>query len=359
MKPHLKKGAAGTATATGDFLFEIGCEELPAGMIAKASSELKAILEKYFSTNGLLDAGGQVEAFGGPRRLAAIAHSIRLRQEDVVREVTGPPKSVAYDSLGEPTRAAMSFAEKQGIPVSKLTIVNTPKGEYVSAKQVVEGRPASKILAEILPQTIQEISWPRSMYWTGAHGPRFIRPIRWIAAILNGKVVSFSFAGVNAGNRTDGHRFLGKRNIALSGPNDYEAKLKKNFVISRPRERRERIEAEIRSLAGRKNLRAHEDEALLELVTYLNEYPTVIVGNFEPSFLALPEEILITVMRDHQKYFAIEARNKELAPNFLAVINLNKDSKGLVRAGHERVLRARFADAQFVGSPGTELEFAL
>jgi len=347
MKSHLKKDAAVSALATADFLFEIGCEELPAEMIAKASSELKAILEKYFSTNGLLAASGQVEAFGGPRRLAAIAHGVRLRQEDVVREVTGPPKSVAYDSLGEPTRAAMSFAEKQGIPVSKLTIVNTPKGEYVSAKQVVEGRPASKILAEILPQTIQEISWPRSMYWTGVRGPRFIRPIRWIVAILNGKVVPFSFAGVNAGNRTDGHRFLGKRNIPASGPGDYESKLKKNFVISRPRERRERIEAEMRSLAGRKNLRAHEDEALLELVTYLNEYPTVIVGNFEPSFLALPEEILITVMRDHQKYFALEARNKELAPNFLAVINLNKDSKGLVRSGHERVLRARFADAQF------------
>jgi len=347
MKSHLKKGAAGTATATGDFVFEIGCEELPGEMIAKASSELKVILEKYFSTNGLLEANEQVEAFGGPRRLAAIAHSIRLRQEDVVREVTGPPKSVAYDSLGEPTRAAMSFAEKQGIPVSQLAIVNTPKGEYVSAKQVVEGRPASKILAEILPQTIQEISWPRSMYWTGARGPRFIRPIRWIVATLNGKVVPFSFAGLNAGNRTDGHRFLGKRNILVSGPSDYESKLKKNFVISRPRERRERIEAEMRSLAGRKNLRAHEDEALLELVTYLNEYPTVIVGNFEPSFLALPEEILITVMRDHQKYFALEARNKELASNFLAVINLNKDSKGLVRSGHERVLRARFADAQF------------
>jgi glycyl-tRNA synthetase beta chain len=347
VKSHLKKDAAVSALATGDFLFEIGCEELPAGMIAKASSDLKAILEKYFSTNGLLDVKGKVEAFGGPRRLAAIAHGVRLRQEDVIREVTGPPKSVAYDSLGEPTRAAMSFAEKQGIPVSRLTIVNTPKGEYVSAKQVVEGRPASTILAEILPQTIQEISWPRSMYWTGARGVRFIRPIRWIVAILNGKVVPFSFAGVNAGNRTDGHRFLGKRNIPVSGPSDYESKLKKNFVISRPRERRERIEADIRSLAGRKNLRAHEDEALLELVTYLNEYPTVIVGNFDPSFLALPEEILITVMRDHQKYFAPEGRNKDLAPNFLAVINLKKDSKGLVRSGHERVLRARFADAQF------------
>ena len=234
----MKKSARkGSTPAIGDFLFEIGCEELPAGMIAKASSELKAILEKYFSTNGLIDSSNHIEAFGGPRRLTAVAHGVRLRQEDVVREVMGPPKSVAYDTLGEPTRAAMSFAGKQGTPVSKLVIVNTPKGEYVSATQLIDGRPALKVLSEVLPQVIQEISWPRSMYWTGAHGPRFIRPIRWIVSILNGKVVPFSFAGVNAGNRTDGHRFLGKRNIPVSGPQDYELKLKRNFVICRPEER--------------------------------------------------------------------------------------------------------------------------
>src|SRR5580704_9497766 len=139
-------------TSLGDFLFEIGCEELPAGMIAKASSELKAILDKYFSTNGLLDLSGTIETFGGPRRLAAIARRVRLRQEDAVREVTGPPKSIAYDNVGEPTRAAMSFAEKQGIPVSKLAIVNTPKGEYIAAKQTIIGRPAADILKENLPQ---------------------------------------------------------------------------------------------------------------------------------------------------------------------------------------------------------------
>jgi glycyl-tRNA synthetase beta chain len=344
MKPSQRKVAA---PVIGDLLFEIGCEELPAGMIVKASGELKAILEKYFSTNGLVKASDSIKVLGGPRRLAAIARGVRLRQEDIVREVTGPPKSVAYDNLGEPTRAAMSFAEKQGIPVSQLAITNTPKGEYVTARQVIEGRPASKILSEVLPQAIQEISWPRSMYWTGAHGPRFIRPIRWIVAMLDGKVVPFSFAGVETGNHTDGHRFLGKRKITLRGPGDYAPKLKQNFVLAQPGDRREKIETEIRSLAAHRNLRAHEDEALLQLVTYLNEYPTVISGSFDPSFLSLPDEILITVMRDHQKYFALESRSGKLAPHFLAVINLNKDSKGIVRAGHERVLRARFADAQF------------
>jgi glycyl-tRNA synthetase beta chain len=334
----------------GDFLFEIGCEEIPAGMILKASQELKSLLQKHFIANGLLEeksADSSIETFGAPRRLVAVARGIRLRQEDAAREVMGPPKAIAYDSVGEPTRAAMSFAEKQGIPVSKLSIVNTPKGEYLAAKQIVIGRPATKILEEVLPQAIQEISWPRSMYWTGAHGPRFIRPIRWIVALLEGKTVPFTFAGVHSGNHTDGHRFLGKKGIAVKGPADYEAKLKKNFVLCRPEERRKKIESEIRGITGRKGLRTHEDAGLLEMVTYLNEYPSVIVGDFDPAYLALPDEILITVMRDHQKYFGLEARDGELAPHFLAVINLPKDPKGLVRAGHERVLRARFADAQF------------
>jgi len=361
MKRLLKKNVKAHVKPTGDFLFEIGCEEIPAGMILKASQELKALLQKYFLANGLLEeklAQDSIETFGAPRRLAAIARGVRLRQEDVTREVTGPPKSVAYDAVGEPTRAAMSFAEKQGIPVSKLTIVNTPRGEYLAAKQIVIGRPAAKILEETLPQVIQEISWPRSMYWTGAQGPRFIRPIRWIVALLDGKIVPFSFAAVHAGSHTDGHRFLGKKHILVQGPTDYESKLKKNFVLCRPNARHRKIEAEMRTLTTRKGLRAHEDAALLESVTYLNEYPSVIIGDFDPGYLALPDEILITVMRDHQKYFALEAKNGDLAPHFLAVINLPKDPKGLVRAGHERVLRARFADAQFFWETDQKIKLA-
>jgi glycyl-tRNA synthetase beta chain len=334
----------------GDLLFEIGCEEIPAGMILKASQELKAILVKHLSANGLVDeptAQATIETFGAPRRLVAIAKNIKLKQEDVTREISGPPKAVAFDAAGQPTRAAVSFAEKQGLTVSKLTIVDTPKGEYVVARQLVRGRAADEILREILPETIREISWPRSMIWTGVQSPRFIRPIRWIVATLDRKVIPFSYADVRAGNHTNGHRFLGKRRIAVSGPRDYEAKLKRNFVICRPETRRKKIDAELLALTKRQGLRTHEDGVLLELVTYLNECPSVILGNFDPSFLALPDEILITVMRGHQKYFAVESRKGELAPHFLAVINLPRDPKGLIRAGHERVLRARFADAQF------------
>lgn len=344
------RGKAGAEKLFGELLFEIGCEEIPAGMIAKAAHELKATLANHLSATGLVDgptAQAAIEAFGAPRRLVAIARGVRLKQEDVAREVIGPPKSVAFDAAGEPTRAAMSFAEKQGVPVSQLVLVPTPKGEYLAARQSVLGRPAAKILPEILPQVIREISWPRSMYWTGGQGPRFIRPIRWIVSLLDGRVVPFSFADVHAGDRTDGHRFLGKRAVPVRSAQDYEQRLKANFVLCRPEERRKKIDAEIRSAAGRMNLRAHQDAALLDLVTYLNEYPAVIRGEFDPTFLSLPDEILITVMRGHQKYFALERRDGELAPHFLAVINLPRDPKGLVRAGHERVLRARFADAQF------------
>ncbi|MGA3299884.1 MAG: glycine--tRNA ligase subunit beta [Candidatus Acidiferrales bacterium] len=346
MTSNVKKSLKGR----GDFLFEIGCEEIPAGMIVKACRELNALLEKYFVANALLDEGSaasSIETFGAPRRLTAIVKNIRLKQEDVVREITGPPKAVAYDAVGEPTRAAMSFAEKQGLPVSKLSIVMTPKGEYLAAKQEVSGKPAAEILAGVLPQVIQEISWPRSMYWTGLGKQRFIRPIRWIVALLDGKVVPFTFADVVSGAHTEGHRFLGSSKIALSGPQDYEPKLKKNFVLCRPAARSKKIETEIAAITKKHAVKVHHDEHLLEMVTYLNEYPSVIIGDFDPAYLALPDEILLTVMRDHQKYFGLESKGGELAPHFLAVINLPSDPKGLVREGHERVLRARFADAQF------------
>jgi glycyl-tRNA synthetase beta chain len=334
----------------GELLFEIGCEEIPAGMIAKACGDLKAILAKHLMANGLIaenSTDSLIETFGAPRRLVAAVGEVRLRREDVTREIVGPPKSVAFDSVGEPTRAAMSFAEKQGVQVSQLIFVSTPRGECVATRQVVVGQPAAQILERLLPEAIREIAWPRSMYWTGKDGPRFIRPIRWIVAVLDGKAVPFPFAGITAGNRTQGHRFLGKREIAIASLADYEAKLETNSVLARPEARRKKIEAEIRSLTARKGLRAHEDTGLLESVTYLNEYPTAIFGAFDPAYLELPEEILITVMRGHQKYFAVEDRKGNLAANFLAVINLPADSKGFVRAGHERVLRARFADTRF------------
>ena len=331
---------------TADFLFEIGCEEIPAGMLPSAMIELQVILDKYLSAHSLTQ-GSPVEVYGAPRRLAASCEKVRVRQPDELKDVLGPPKSVAYDAAGRPTRAAESFAQKMNLPVDELVTISTPKGEYLSAKQVILGKPAKEILEEILPRTVAEIPWPRSMYWTGAEGLRFIRPIRWVVAMFDGKPLRFNLGDAAAGNSSSGHRFLGKAKIPVIGAKDYVQKLRANFVLVRPEDRKNKIEGELRRLANGKGLRIHEDAHLMELVTNLNEYPAAILGGFDPSYLELPEEILITVMRGHQKYFALERKDGSLAPNFLAVINLAKDKSGLIRAGHERVLRARFADARF------------
>jgi glycyl-tRNA synthetase beta chain len=329
-----------------ELLFEIGCEEIPAGMLPRAEEELKVNLEKLLATENLTE-GITVETFAAPRRLAAWVRGLPVKQEDVISEVTGPPKSVAYDGQGQPTRAAVSFAEKQGIRLVDVYLVQTPKGEYLAAKHTKRGRASEQILAELLPHAIHDLTWPRSMTWTGLDGARFIRPIRWIVATLCGKPFRFTFGGITSSNVTRGHRFLGSSAITVTTFADYEKKLRANGVIVKPADRRAKIERELAAATKRNGYKLHHDADLLKLVVYLNEFPSVLEGSFDEKFLSLPDEILITVMRDHQKYFALERKNGELAPNFLAVINLAKDTKGLVAAGHERVLRARFADAQF------------
>jgi glycyl-tRNA synthetase beta chain len=347
MNRSLRKSSRDTSIEKKlELLFEIGCEEIPAGMLARAEDELKVNLEKLLATENLIE-NITVETFSGPRRLTAYAKGFPVKQADVVVEVIGPPKSVGYDQLGEPTRAAVSFAEKQGIRLVDIYTVQTRKGEYLAAKQTKRGRTSEQILGEVLPRAIHDLAWPRTMTWTGLDGARFIRPIRWILGLLGGKALKFTFAGIAAGDATRGHRFLGASEIRVRDFADYERKLRSNGVILRPSERREKIERELSAVVKKSACRVHEDPALLNQVAYLNEYPTVLAGSFDAKFLSLPDEILITVMRGHQKYFAVEKRGGELAPEFLAVINLMKDSKGLVRAGHERVLRARFADAQF------------
>jgi glycyl-tRNA synthetase beta chain len=348
--PRGSKASTPAAPVHVELLFEIGAEEIPAGMLPRAIGELKTILEKHLTAENLME-GATIETFGGPRRLTAWARGIIAKQADLETEVTGPPKSVAYDNVGAPTRAAVSFAEKHGVALHELITVRTAKGEFIAAKVTKRGRSSFDLLYEILPRVIHDLPWPKTMTWTGLKGARFIRPIRWIVALLGapgaGKPMKFSFGGVTAGETTEGHRFLGQPHIRVTGFADYEKKLHANGVIVRQEERREKITRELATHAKRGNYHVHEDAHLLELVRYLNEYPTVIEGDFDSSFLELPDEILITVMRDHQKYFAVEKRSGELAPHFLAVINLAKDTQGLVRAGHERVLRARFADARF------------
>ena len=329
----------------GEFLFEIGCEEIPAGLLQKAAEELKGLLEKHLGAARILVSA--FSAYGAPRRFAAMSNAVLLQQQDEKIELLGPPKSVAFDNVGQPTRAAQSFCEKQRLRISDLYVTMTPRGEYLAASRVVPGKPARELLAEILPCILRELTFPRSMYWTGKKGSRFIRPVRWLVAMLQGKIVQFEYEGVMSGNATQGHRFLGSSKIAVIGPKDYVQKLRRNFVLVDPKERRTKIERELRAITGKEKWNLHSDPQLLDLVTYLNEYPTVIRGDFDGEYLDLPSEVTITVMRDHQKYFAVEDRRGELQPHFLAVINLDKDRAGLVRQGHEKVLRARLADAKF------------
>jgi glycyl-tRNA synthetase beta chain len=349
-------GALARAERRIELLFEIGAEEIPAGMLPRAIAELKTILDKHLVAENLSE-GVTVETFGGPRRLTAWVRGLIGKQADVDVEVTGPPKTVAYDAEGAPTRAAVSFAEKQGMPLHELHTVQTAKGEFIAAKITKRGRTSAELLSEILPRVIHDLPWPKTMTWTGLKGARFIRPIRWIVALLDGKPLKFSFGGVNAGDTTRGHRFLGRPSIQVKSFADYEKRLRENGVIVRQEERRAKIEKELASHAKRGGYHIHEDKNLLELVAFLNEFPAAIEGDFDPSFLELPDEILITVMRDHQKYFAVEKRG-ELAPHFLAVINLARDTQGLVRAGHERVLRARFADARFFWESDQKVKLA-
>ena len=232
------------------------------------------------------------------------------------------------------------FARKQGVAPEALTVETTPKGEYYTLVKKVQGRYTKDILAEALPGIVLQIYFPKAMYWTAKNGPRFIRPIRWIVALLGEEVVPFEIAGVKSGNITAGHRRLGAREIAVTAAN-YEARLRENHVILSAEERRNRISA------GMAAIRVKPDAALLETLVYLTEYPTPIAGGFDPRYLELPEEVLVTVMRHHQKYFSVADADGKLAPQFVAVMNIDADSEGFVRSGNERVLRARFNDARF------------
>src|SRR5271165_1333238 len=327
-----------------DFLLEIGCEEIPARMIDAASQELRERVGALLSRERL--ATGEVTYFDTPRRLAVMAAGIPAAQPDVTEQVTGPSAAVAYKE-GQPTPAAHAFAKKAGVDVSQLEKVATAKGEYLTAKVIKKGRSAAEVLSENLPKELGSIYWPKNMYWRKPH-ERFVRPVRWLVAMLDGETIPLEFDGIWAGKTSRGHRMLshGEVTIPRAGSAYVEA-LRAAKVLGRSeREQqiRKALDAAARRIAG---ARWREDKALLDTVVNLTEFPSVILGGFDPQFLALPEEVLVTVMRDHQKYFALEDANGKLLPHFLAVLNTDSDPQGLIRQGNERVLRARFNDARF------------
>jgi glycyl-tRNA synthetase beta chain len=327
-----------------DFLLEIGCEEIPARMIDAAQNELASRVGELLARESLGLPAGVSAPLTTPRRLS-VASTIADRQMDVTEQVTGPAVKIAFKD-GQPTRAAHEFARKAGVDVSQLEKIATPKGEYLAAKITKKGRSAAEILAESLPKELSSIHWPKNMYW---HKPieRFVRPVRWLVAMLDSDVIPLAFAGVRAGNQSHGHRTLSQGVVQVPKANAYVERLREAKVLGRgEREQqiRKALDAAARTIPG---ARWREDKSLLETVVNLTESPSAVLGSFDPEFLELAEEVLVTVMRDHQKYFAVEDPNGQLSPHFLAVLNTDGDPKGIIRHGHERVLRARFNDARF------------
>jgi len=328
-----------------EFLLEVGVEEIPDWMIEGALKDLEkrflAALDKADLREGVT-----TRTAATPRRLTLIAEGLAEGQADKQEKLSGPPKNVAFDADGNPTKAGLGFAKRAGVEASALEV--GPDGKLFIERKIA-GRPTTEILAESLPEAILGVYFPKNMYWTGKAGPRFIRPVRRIVALLNGSVVPFEIAGVASGNRTFGHRRLGQSELEVSSVAEYEKALSENGVFLSADERRERISSgaaeALEAIPGAK-LRANDK--LFRTLVYLTEYPTVIRGEFEETYLDLPDEIIETVMLVHQKYFAIEdASTGKLSNGFIAVANLDGDPEGEIRRGAERVLRARFNDAQF------------
>ena len=329
-----------------DFLLEIGTEEIPARMIDSARDELARRVGELLQRERLA-SGAAVQAYSTPRRLAVLASGVASSQPDVSEQVTGPSLKVAYKD-GKATPAAEAFARKVGVPVEALEKITTPKGEYLAATVHKKGRAAGEILAELLPKEIGGIYWAKNMYWRGKSAERFVRPVRWLVTLLDGEVVPLEFAGIRAGDTSEGHRVLSSGPVLVARPAEYSSALAAGSVVVSSADREQRIrkalDAATRTIPG---ARWREDKSLLDTVVNLTEFPAAVLGSFDPEYLSLPEEVLVTVMRDHQKYFALEDAEGKLLPHFLAVLNTDGDPDGLIRHGNERVLRARFNDARF------------
>ncbi len=338
-----------------DFLLEIGLEEVPARMIAGAEAELLRRTVALLEREQLLQPGAGLasetaRSFSTPRRLAVLIAGVRVHQADQTETLNGPAVKIAFKD-GQPTPAAEAFARKAGTPVEALRRVETPKGEYLQASVTKAGRAAAEVLASELPKEIAGLYWAKSMYWRPGKPERFVRPVEWLLCLLDEQVVPVSFGGRTAGNATFGHRMLSSGEpMQIVAPASYPAQLAGEYALVEVEVRRGRIRETLdrvtRTVPG---ARWREDEPLVDTVTHLTEWPEVLLGRFGTEFLELPEEVLVTVMRDHQKYFAVEDGAGRLLPYFLTVVNteLNEANAPVIRQGNERVLRARFNDARF------------
>ncbi|QYE98601.1 glycine--tRNA ligase subunit beta [Paraclostridium sordellii] len=324
-------------------LFEIGVEELPARYVNSAMEQLKLNIVKSFDENRI--TYDSVNVYSTPRRLTVVVDNICERQEDLEEEVKGPAKKIAVDADGNFTKPLLGFMKSKGIKEEDLYFKQVGKEEYAFGKIKQEGKLTSEVLKTVLPEAIKSMTFPKAMRW-GGKNMRFIRPIRWMVCILNDSVLDIELEGIVSGNITKGHRFLGESEFEVNTLDEYLAKLKENFVILNQDERKsiikEQCEEVAKSLGGEIEL----DEELLEEVTHLVEYPTAFYGEFDEDYAKLPKEVVITPMKQHQRYFPV-LKDGKLLPNFIAVRNGDSHRIDNVKSGNEKVLEARLADALF------------
>ncbi len=323
-----------------DLLFEIGAEEIPAGFMPSILQQLQDLTAQKLQDAHL--PFGTVTTYGTPRRVAVLVKDLADQSADISERHKGPSVSIAYDADGNATKAAIGFARGKGLDVADLVV----EDGYIFAETTSKGVSAEDIVKEILPQLISGLNFPKSMHW-GNLDDKFVRPVRWLVALLDDQVIPVEFATVQSGNVSRGHRFLGESEFVIANPADYVATLEKNFVMVDQNKRREVIKEQLFAIAAEKNADIVWDDDLLEEILYLVEWPRALCGGFEDSYLALPDAAIITPMKDHQRYFPLMSKDGKLLPMFLTVRNGNDKSIEVVQVGNERVLRARLDDAKF------------
>lgn len=332
------------AEQKADLLYEIGVEEIPASVVLPALAQLERLLTAALAEARL--EHGQVHTWGTPRRLAIMVEDVALRQSDLEIEVKGPPAAAAFDADGNPTKAAEGFAQGRGLDVSDLQVRETDRGSYVFAQVTEPGLPAIEVLPGILKNATASLTFPKTMRW-GDLDFRFARPIRWLLALLGTEVIPFELAGLRSDRFTWGHRFLSTGPVEISEPGQYLSALEAAFVIADHEQRAQMIADGARAAAEAEGGRVRLDPELLEEVNFMVEYPTALVGHFDSRYLELPDEVIVTVMSGHQRYFAVENPDGTLLPLFVAIRNGDDYGLDIVRRGNERVIEPRLADAEF------------
>ncbi len=327
-----------------ELFFELGTEEIPAGFIPRALDDIKRLLSQELTAARI--NYGEIRSFATPRRLAISIADVATEQQRQELELTGPPARIAFDASGNPTKAAEGFAKTNGVSVAELSTIETAKGEYLFLSKVVEGGKSIDQLMEILPRMIGKIPFKKSMRWKDLD-IRFVRPIHWIVATFGGEIIPFAFGDLHSGNLSRGHRFMAPEEFTVSGVADYITKAEQHYVIPQIEKRRKLIEGQLEVIAKQLGGRINPDQKLLDEVCFLVETPQALAGTIEARFLQLPPELLITSMREHQRYFTLIDEQGKLLPHFVTIANTLVKDPAVVVAGNERVLKARLADAMF------------